>query len=130
MPVTPHAKAATEGRDWVSYSTGPSGESYYDSESITTYLAEDIVQVWSKTIYSDEGKKSLQQEYEVPDITESKSLQEFNCHTRETRTVTAGYFDSSQKEVINAGDKPGDWMNIPPGSRAENLFKIVCIKVH
>ncbi len=127
-PAAPHANAVSEGEEWVSYSIGSSGESYYDSESITTYLDEDIVQVWSKTIYSDEGKKSLQQDYKVPDISESKSLQEFNCHTRETRTITAGYYNSSKKEVINSGDKPSGWMNIPPGSRAENLYKIVCKK--
>ena len=126
---TPYPKAIADGKEWVSYSTGSSGESYYDSESIITYLIEDIVQVWSKTIYSDEGKKILEQDYKVPDISESKSLQEFNCHTRETRTITAGYYNSSQKEVINAGDKPSGWMNIPPGSRAENLYKIVCRKV-
>ncbi len=127
-PSTPHANTVTEGAEWVSYSTGPSGKSYYDSESIITFLAEDTVQVWSKTIYSDEGKKSLQQDYKVADISESKSLQEFNCHTKETRTITAGYYNSSQREVINAGDKPSDWMNIPPGSRAENLYRIVCRK--
>ena len=128
-PSTPHANAVAEGGEWTSYSSGSSGESYYDSESIITYVAEDIVQVWSKTIYSDEGKKSLEQDYKVPDISESKSLQEFNCHTRETRIITAVYYNSSQKEVINAGDKPSDWMNIPPGSRAENLYKIMCRKV-
>jgi hypothetical protein len=126
---TPHASAVAEAGEWVRYSIGSSGESYYDTESIITYLAEDIVQVWSKTIYSDEGKKSLQQDFEVPDISESKSLQDFNCHTRETRTITAAYYNSFQKEVINAGDKPSGWMNIPPGSRAENLYKMVCRKV-
>ncbi len=124
-PSTPHANAVAEGEEWVRYSIGSSGESYYDTESIITYLAEDIVQVWSKTIYSDKGKKSLQLDFKAPDISESKSLQEFNCHTKETRTITAGYYNSSQKEVINAGDKPTGWMNIPPGSRAENLYKLV-----
>jgi len=129
MPSTPHVNAVAAGEEWIRYSIGSSGESYYDTGSIITYLAEDIVQVWSKTIYSNEGKKSLQQDFKVPDISESKSLQEFNCHTRETRTITAGYYNSSQKEVINAGDKPSGWMNIPPGSRAENLYKIVCREV-
>jgi hypothetical protein len=128
-PSIPYANAVAGGEEWVRYSMGSSGESYYDIESIITYLGEDIVQVWSKTIYSDEGKKSLQQDFKVPDVSESKSLQEFNCHTRETRTITAGYYNSFQKEVINAGDKPSGWMNIPPGSRAENLYKIVCRKV-
>ncbi len=123
LPQRPHSHG-----EWVSYSTGPSSESYYDSESIITHLTEDIIEVWSKTIYSDEGKKFLEQDYKVPDISESTSLQEFNCRTRETRTITAGYYNSAQKEVINTGDKPSGWMHIPPGSRAENLYKIVCRK--
>jgi hypothetical protein len=118
-----------EGAEWVRYSTGSLGESYYDSESIITYLAEDIVQVWSKTIYSDEGKKSLERDFGVPDISESKSLQEFNCRTKEMRTITSGYYNPSQKEVLNAGDKPGGWMKIPQGTRAENLYKILCKRV-
>ncbi len=118
-----------EGEEWVSYSMGSSGESYYDSESIITYLNEDIVQVWSKTTYSYEGEKLLEQDYKVPDISESTSLQEFNCHTREMRVMKAGYYNFSQKEVISSGDKPSGWMNIPPGTRAENLYKIVCREV-
>ncbi len=118
--------SAADGEEWVSYSIGPSGESYYDPGNIITYLAEDIVQVWSRTIYSDEGKKLLEQDYKVSDISESKSLQEYNCRTREMRVIKAGYYNSSRKEVVNSGDKPSDWMNIPPGTRAENLYKIVC----
>jgi hypothetical protein len=121
--------SVAEGAEWLSYSKGSSGESYYDSESIIIYLVEDIVQGWSKTIYSDEGKKSLEQDYGVPDISESKSLQEFNCRTKEMRTITEGYYNSSQKEVLNAGDKPSGWMYIPQGTRAENLYKILCKKV-
>jgi hypothetical protein len=125
-PSIPHANTVPEAGDWVSYSMGSSGKSYYDAGSIVTFLTEDVIQVWSKTIYSDEGKRSLRQDLKVTDISESKSLQEFNCRTGETRIIQSGYYDSSRREVINAGENPTGWMKIPRGTRAENLYNIVC----
>ena len=120
--------SVAEGEEWVLYSIGSSGKSYYYSKSIITYLTEDIVQVWSGTRYSDEGKKSLEKNFGVPDISESRSLQEFNCRTKEMRTLTTGYYNSYEKEVLNAGNKPSGWMSIPQETRAENLYKILCEK--
>jgi hypothetical protein len=115
-----------EGANWVLFSQSiDNDKSYYDSESIT-HPSEDIVRVWHKDILGESERKGFAQT-NVVEATEIRHLHEINCLTMEFRVISSIFLDSKGR-IIQTKDNISDIKPIPPESKMELLYKIVCAK--
>lgn len=126
-----------QGAEWLSIGKDRVGnELFYDRE-ILIKRSTDIIEVWVKGIYSDEGKKSRMQErirskatverYEK--LSYSLELQEINCAKRQFRIKA--YTDYSSDEgilykFISEQNPSEGWEPITPESMGEKMYQTVC----
>ena len=122
--------------EWVSYSTDIlDNELFYDHESIS-FPSKDIVRVWGKRIYSEEGKKDEIAErtretlptYGFSELSHTLCQYELNCNTRERITVGCSHYSNSGNvlDSFNVPKEQQKWKPIYPDSVANTLRKTVC----
>ena len=143
--------------DWKFYSADRDDSLYFfDKESIV-HLPGDIVQVWTKCVWSEKYKEQMREmnvdwlsrkpssQRERDNIEESMAklrrvsyevtLKEINCKTRTTRRLTESQYaedgglvdTTSQKDLSYLDEKTGS-PYIKPGSIEEILYNVVCKK--
>ena len=126
-----------QGAEWLSIGKDRVGnELFYDRE-ILIKRSTDIIEVWMKGIYSDEGRKARMQErirskatverYEK--LSYSLELQEVNCAKRQFRIMA--YTDYSSDEgilykFISEQNPSEGWEPIAPDSMGEKIYQTVC----
>lgn len=130
------------GADWVEYVTNESnGNVYYYSKDIINYHSNNVVRVYSKTIYSIKGKKqfiSFWREKRSKDylllngydrIDHDITLYEINCKnkTRNRLFVTLFDRDHAPFDCFYFADK-STHKYIVPDSVEDSLYGIVCEK--
>jgi hypothetical protein len=120
------------GADWKQW-IRISDESiyYYDTESIT-HPSKNIVRVWTKYIFPEEGIRKRMKTGEkiagIEDVLDCRlSLYEVNCAQRMAREVSVFTYSMTGKFLPAYSDVfLKDWFLIEPESMAEILLKKVC----
>ena len=115
----------TWGADWKYFGQTQLASYFYDDESIIH--EENIVRVWLKAVYSEEGRldevKKLGGEYW--NLTDSIALEEIYCKDRRHRVLMLiVYFMEGQAIISDIRRKERGFMI--PGSILESLYKGVC----
>jgi predicted neuraminidase len=126
-----------QGAEWLSIGKDRVGnELFYDRE-MQIMRSADIIKVWMKGIYSDEGRKERMQErirskatverYEK--LSYSLELQEINCAKKQFRILA--YTDYASDEGILykfiSEQKPSEgWEFIARDSMGEQIYQTIC----
>ena len=128
--VTP-VKGSSE---WVKYKWSNVGDVYlYNKDSIKN-RAQDIVQVWTKVVFSDAGRRKFIQKLSKGELSTARwdklsyfsGLQEIDCKKKMTQVFSITFYETNGKVLdSHSSDKP-KWEYIPPDSTGEFLRKKVC----
>ena len=119
--------------EWILYNTSHQGKMYYDKSSIKE-VNKNIVRVWTKTIFNENGRKMyfsfLQSINEAPNkfdiLNYELMLNEIDCLNARGRfsSMTINYDEES---VVYWGPKYfSQWMKISPVSPMGMLKNKVC----
>ena len=126
-----------QGAEWVNIGSDKDGTEYfYDSETMTK-LPTDIVKVWMKFQYSDEGRRKYIQQWSSQEfdgnrydtLSYSLTLEEVNCKTRTARTMKFTNYSADRAVLQSISPKQETWEgweSIVPESMGEKMYKVVC----
>ena len=121
------------GSDWVHLVTdGVGNNSFYDKDSIRN-VSKGVVGVWTKTVYSDEGRARVIYDYaksgfesaEYESLGYSKELFFINC-VDEKYKITQGANYASDGHVLDDYHEDSVWDAPPPDSVMDSLVKEIC----
>ena len=122
--------------DWGIRGLLPRGTGYYDKNSIKK-INKNISQVWTVTIYNEEGKadafsilKRQEKAPESPEILNQEMiLLEFDCVNQKYRIVSMDIYDKKGNILLSVPEINDKWHDIIPKSINEKLKDIVCSAV-
>jgi len=114
------------GEDWKLFKKTEDAKFYYDKKDVTP-LAQKIVNVWIRQVYTKKGKMDMVNlvgpRYE--NLSYSVNSLEFNCGSKLIRFLSMTYY-SKNGNVLDLENPPDKWESIPANSMFETLYKIVC----
>ncbi|MEN6509295.1 MAG: surface-adhesin E family protein [Smithella sp.] len=126
--------SVTSASGWVEYgTTHDGGVLLYDKVHIKNQ-PENIFQVWTKYIYSDESRakfmKGLRKTGPLTEnwdgLSQMTYLNEIDCKKGMSRYLSKTFYDKNYKVIVHVPfDKPV-WKQITPESHIDNLRKIIC----
>jgi hypothetical protein len=113
---------------WVNFDDNDDGVYSYKKVNIE----KDVVQVWRKIIFSDEGREKniqylIENGYQTgvfDKLSEKRDLIEIDCKTQKKRTVSTTWYDKNKKIFVQYYDE--EWSYITPNSHGETILKGVC----
>ena len=113
---------------WVNFDDN--NEGVYSYKKVN--MEKDLVQVWRKNVFSDEGKKKQIQyltESGRPTkgfgkLSDARDLIEIDCNTMKKRTLSTTWYDQSKVIFFQYYDE--EWSDIKPNSHGETISKGVC----
>jgi len=120
--------------DWAFYGMNKNiGKMYYDQGNITR-VGQDVVRVWTKIIYNQNGKekaaKFLQGIHEARDserVSHELTWLEMNCSTKKIKAVSTTFYTKDGDPVFSTMRSSRDeWEEIVPESVADRLKNEVC----
>jgi uncharacterized protein YxeA len=120
--------------DWEEFNTYK-GKVYSYNKVNIKHGANDIVQVWVKTVYSNEGrerdlvymrKQGLATAKEWDKLSDRLSLVELDCKKERTRVISITYYDSDGGILYSKSSDKQDWKSIVSNSSFDILRKKVC----
>ncbi len=122
------------GSDWVYYGTGSPGDKYFYDKASIRNVSKNVIRVWTKVVYSDEGRTRKISDYKKDGysttgferLSETQNLWLINC-VDEIFTITEGRHHASDGRVLDMykADKTV-WGYAAPDSAVESLMKMVC----
>jgi hypothetical protein len=116
--------------DWVKNYTDMNGD-------VISYKIEhrikNVVQVWGKRVFSDEGRKEFIQDrvdnglsiLGMEKLENFTSLYEINCNEKTDRVLSVVVYDTDGKIVSSSFDET-KWENIVPNSIGDSFLNKVC----
>jgi len=114
------------GADWKLFKKTEDAKFYYDKKDVTP-LAQKIVKVWIRQVYTQKGKADMinlvGSRYQ--NLSYSINSLEFNCGTKLIRFLSMTYY-SKNGDVLDLENSPDKWESIPPDSVFEALYKQIC----
>ena len=114
------------GEDWKLFKKTEDAKFYYDKKDVTP-LAQKIVKVWIRQVYTKKGKMDMVNlvgpRYE--NLSYSVNSLEFNCGSKLIRFLSMTYY-SKNGNVLDLENPPDKWESIPSNSMFDTLYKIVC----
>lgn len=113
------------GQNWRLYGEDGFATYYYDTEKII-HTSKNMVRVWGKVVYTQEGAKGLATRLgrEFRGLSFSIELYELNCTNREVKELQRTFF--SQRATYLGEDNNLRWGVVNSGTIQEKLFKAVC----
>jgi len=120
--------------DWEEFKTYK-GNSYSYNEASIKHRTNDIVQVWVKTVYSDEGRERHIQYMRKHGLSTAKgwdklsdrlSLVEVDCKKERTRVLSLTYYDTDGGVLLSQSSNEQDWRSIVNDSSFDILRKKIC----
>ena len=121
--------------DWVEYERSNTGDVLLYNKVTVKHRTKDIVQVWYKLVYSDEGREERIQQLKNRGflITEDwdrlsyrLALKEIDCKLEMSRFLSVIFYDTGGRVLSSDSyDKP-NWDYMVPGSMIDILRKKVC----
>ena len=119
---------SADDNDWVNFDDNDEGVYSYKKGNID----KDVVQVWRKKVFSDEGRKK-----QIQDLTENghttgvfdklsdaRDLIEIDCKNLKKRTISTKLYDQNKEIFFQYYNE--EWSSITPNSHGETLLKEVC----
>ena len=111
----------------------PRGTAYYDQSSIRK-TSDNVYQVWTVTIYNENGKKDafalLTRHHKAPDnpeiLTHESVLIEFDCKNEKYRIASINIFDEIGSILLSAPEINDKWREVVPKSINESLKNKIC----
>jgi hypothetical protein len=116
--------------DWVINYTDTNGDIiFYKIE----HRMQNVVQVWGKRVFSDEGRKEFIQDRANNELSilgmekleNFTSLYEINCNEKTDRILSVVVYDTDGKIVSSSFDET-KWENIVPNSIGDSFLNKVC----
>lgn len=126
-----------QGAEWLSIGKDMVGnELFYDHE-IQIKRSTDIIEIWMKVIYSDEGRKQRIKEritakanverYE--NLSYALELQQIDCTKKRFRIMAYTDYSSDGRmlyQFVSEQQTPEGWEFIAPDSMGARMYKIAC----
>jgi hypothetical protein len=124
--VTP----AIGSSDWVEYGKSNNGDIYSYHPGSMKHKTKDIVHVWVKLVFSDEGrtdyvnrlKKSGESTEGYEKLSHTLSLVEIDRKRSKIRILYGSEYDKDDKELFR-GSRDAPWKDILPDSTEDILRK-------
>ena len=92
--------------------------------------SQDIVEVWTKSEYTEKGVADLVKKFgkHYENLSYSLELWEINCAEKKHRllSITAYSEEGNILYTDQAGSRPPPWKIIPRGSIEESLYGALC----
>jgi hypothetical protein len=118
--------------EWVSYGVDETGDMQFDRDSVK-WSSKETVTVWTRLVYSDEGKKryisSLRADrrsaYKYDELQNTDTLVEIDCRIKKAKLLFTEDYDT-RGAPLHVDDLSSQWYSIVPGSVADELRGIVC----
>lgn len=120
--------------DWVEFGRYNNGDVISYNKVSIKYMTKDMVQVWCKDVFSDEGREENIQYMRNKGIsTEGWNklshgliLVEIDCKKERNQSLNVTYYDTDGKVLYRNSYDKRNWDDIPPGLIFDNLRKKVC----
>ncbi len=121
------------GADWKLYAESDFANYYYDAEDIIR-PSENIVRVWSRTLYTEKGvnqwkaKKfgKVVQKFRYENLSNSTNLWEINCAKKMHHILSSTFYSKDGSVIESYNFDRANWISIRPDSPGESLYKTVC----
>jgi hypothetical protein len=125
------------GAEWVSIGGDTQGTKWFYDRKTLKILPNNIIKVWYKEVYSDEGRKMIIQRrvergLEVKayqSLRYTLNLLQINCITRERRLMATSDYPTKgvalQSYAYEYQPSEG-WNSMSPDSIGNTLYKAVC----
>jgi len=133
--IFPLVTSVNGNDDWVIYETSYEGDVYSYSKVSIKPKTKDIVQVWSKLVYSDKSRVEVIQKLmenglftktELEKLSYNVILQEIVCKEKKSRTVSIRYYDKDSNVLYSSAVEKIIWTYIIPDTVTDILRKKVC----
>jgi len=120
--------------EWVEYDMSKNGNIYSYNKVNIKHRTKNIVQVWIREVFSDEGREKIIQPMrkgglpteEWEKLSHTLVLDEIDCKKRRHQILSITHYDTDGKVFfIHSYDKP-KWDYIVPRSTMNTLRKKVC----
>jgi hypothetical protein len=119
--------------DWVECETNIYGGNYSYNVNIK-HMRKNIVQVWNKIVYSDEGRERYIQNMRdngmsiegYENLSETQRLIEIDCKKGMSNILSIIDYDKNGKILISDSYNNKEWNDIRIGSMMDTLRKKVC----
>ncbi len=120
--------------DWVEYVKATDRFNVLYNKERVLYGAEGTVQVWSKIVYSEEGRDKYIQSRKMKGLSTEgwdklsflQSLVEIDCNKQMYRTLSEVFYSNDNSVLDSSSFAERKWDYIPPGSILDTLRKKVC----
>jgi hypothetical protein len=128
-------QSRVEGAEWVPIAKGEMGTYAYDHESVKKESG-DLVQVWAKVAYSEQGKKDVigyqkKAGFNMTgweDLSSESMLWTIDCKEKKMRYSTIIFHDSKGEMLDQENPASPEWEPIKQGSTGSALYNVVCAK--
>jgi hypothetical protein len=121
--------AGVYGADWRSYAKTDLYECFYDAENMIR-SSPDIVEVWTKSEYTERGVIEMVKEFgkHYENLSYSLELWEMNCAEKKDRllSITAYSLEGNILYTDEAGGHLPPWKIISRESVEESLYNALC----
>jgi len=120
--------------DWLEYGKDTSGDVFSYDRNTIQYIRKDVVQAWSKKVYSDKGREELGQmkiknerwTADYDKLSHDVILYEIDCKKQRSQVVSFTYYDTDSIVFKSYSYEKPEWSDITPDSIMDDLRKIVC----
>ena len=117
-------------REWKLYSKTDSYECFYDAEDLIRSSSQNIVEVWTKSEYTERGVTEMVKKFgkHYGRLNYSLELWEINCAEKKDRLLSIAAY-SAEGNILytdQAGSRLPPWKIISRESVEESLYKALC----
>jgi hypothetical protein len=120
--------------DWVEFGRLTNGDVFLYNKVRIKHRTKDIVQVWDKCVYSDEGRETEIQEKRkrgsstegYDNLSNTMSLIEIDCKKQMSQFLSITDYDTDGKILFNHSYDNPTWSHILPESAMDVLRGKVC----
>ena len=114
------------GADWKLLGSNEKISTYYDAQSVTL-PSENIVRVWTKMNFTEEGVLDWVGKFgkKYENLSHLKFLMEIDRAEKKSRRLSSTFYDNNGI-VISSSYSPSEWEFIIPDSVVDSLYEEVC----
>jgi len=114
--------------NWVRYARSKGDILLYNKVNIK-HRTKHIVQVWTKIVFSDEGKETYirgSSNGKRDKLSFNKSLVEIDCMQERVRSLSFTQYNADGHVLMRLYHYKPEWIDIPPNSAMDMLRENVC----
>lgn len=120
--------------EWVEYGRSTKGDIFLYNKVSIKHVTKDIVQVWGKDVFSDEGRETYIQYMRkkghstegLDKLSQSLTLLEIDCKKKRYWSLSMTEYDKDGNVLESSSTDKPDWSYVVPDSRMDKLRKKVC----